>query len=268
MKRDIVILRSAGDIGTAIAHRLHNCGFRLLLLEVEHPLVVRRKASFAPAVLEGETEVEGVRAVRVNSGADLDSVWESGSIPVLCDKGCNILNEISPIAVIDATLAKKYTGTNKSMAPITIAAGPGFEAGVHVDAVIETKRGHNLGRVIYKGGAEANTGIPGEIMGYSSERLLKAPVSGTIRNLLDIGSKVRQGELIATVSGEPVKAQIDGVVRGLIADGSKVEAGLKIGDVDPRGIVEYCYTISDKSRAVAGGVLEALLHLMGQKGLR
>jgi len=264
MNRNIVIVRGAGDIGTAIAHRLHNCGFRLLLLEVEQPLVVRRKAAFASAVLESEAEVEGVRAVRVNSRVDMDRVWDTGSIPVLCDRECRILDEISPTAVIDATLAKRYTGTNKSMAPITIAAGPGFEAGVQVDAVIETKRGHNLGRIIYKGFAEADTGIPGEIMGYGSERLLKAPVNGIITNLLDIGSRVKKGELIATVSGEPVKAQIDGVVRGLIADRSSVVAGQKIGDVDPRSIVEYCHTISDKSRAVAGGVLEALLHLMNK----
>lgn len=265
MRKDIVIVRSGGDIGTAVAHKLHNCGFRLLVLEIEQPLVVRRTVSFAAAVTEGAAEVEGVKAVKADGIAGIEKAWGQGFIPVLCDKDCSILNQIKPLAVIDATMAKRYIGTNMSMAPITIATGPGFEAGVHVDAVIETKRGHDLGRVIYKGFAETNTGVPGVIMGYSSERLLRAPVSGTIANVLDIGSRVEPGDLIATVSGEPVRSQINGVVRGLIADGSKVEAGMKIGDVDPRGIVEYCYTISDKSRAVAGGVLEALLHLMVQR---
>jgi xanthine dehydrogenase accessory factor len=262
MRKDIVIVRSAGDIATAVAHRLHNCGFRLLLLEIEQPLVVRRKVSFAAAVMEGAAEIEGVKAVKAENMADIEKAWADGFIPVLCDKDCSILNELKPLAVIDATMAKRYTGTNMSMAPITIATGPGFEAGVHVDAVIETKRGHDLGRVIYSGFAEADTGVPGVIAGYSSERLLRAPISGIITNVLDIGSRVEPGDFIATVSGEPVKSQISGVVRGLIADGSRVEAGVKIGDVDPRGIVEYCYTISDKSRAVAGGVLEALMHLM------
>jgi len=158
-------------------------------------------------------------------------------------------------------LAKKNMGTYKAMAPITIGVGPGFEAGADVDAVIETNRGHNLGKVIYKGYAEADTGVPGKTMGYSLERLLRAPADGVIENIFEIGDMVKQGDIVAQVAGEPVSSLIDGVLRGLIADGTEVWKGLKIGDVDPRGTKEHCVTISDKSRSVAGGALEAILYL-------
>ena len=188
-------------------------------------------------------------------------IWDSANIPVLCDSGCKVLESIKPLAVVDAILSKRNTGTHREMAPITIGVGPGFEAGVDVDAVIETHRGHNLGKVIYKGTAETDTGIPGSIMGYSRERLLRAPANGAIRNVLDIGDMVKSGDVVAFVDGEPAKSLIDGVLRGLIADNTEVKKDMKIGDIDPRGIKEYCCTISDKSRAVAGGVLEAILTL-------
>ncbi len=258
---DIVVVRGAGDIATGIAHRLHKCGFRLLLTEIDNPLVVRRFAAFANAVIEGETQVEGVRAVKAHGIEDVYHLWEGSDIPVLCDRDCNLLNEISPLAVVDAVLAKRNIGTHRGMAPITIGVGPGFEAGTDVDAVVETKRGHYLGKAIYKGSAEADTGVPGVIMGYSHERLLRAPADGIIRNLMEIGDTVKQGEVVAQVGDVPLKANISGVVRGLIADGIQVKKDLKVGDVDPRGIKEYCFTISDKSRAVAGGVLEAILTL-------
>lgn len=258
---DIIIVRGAGDIATGIAHRLYKCGFRLILTEIEKPLVVRRLASFANAVLEGETEVEGIHAVKAGCIEDVYKIWCGADIPVLCDSGCKVLENIKPLAVVDAILAKRNTGTHRGMAPITIGVGPGFEAGVDVDAVIETHRGHNLGKVIHKGTACADTGIPGSILGYSQERLLRAPANGAIRNVLDIGDMVKSGDAVAFVDGEPVKSLIDGVLRGLIADNSEVKKDMKIGDIDPRGIKEYCYTISDKSRAVAGGVLEAILTL-------
>ena len=262
---DIIIIRGAGDIATGIAHRLYKCGFRLVLTEIERPLVVRRAASFANAVLEGETEVEGIRAVKADCIEDIYKIWYGTDIPVLCDSGCKILESIKPLAVVDAILAKKNIGTHRGMAPITIGVGPGFEADVDVDAVIETHRGHNLGKVIYKGTAEADTGVPGNIMGYSKERLLRASSNGIIRNVLEIGDIVRQGEVVAYIAGEPVKSLIDGVLRGLIADGTEVQKGLKVGDVDPRSIKKHCFTISDKSRSAAGGVLEAILTLRRMK---
>jgi len=262
---DIIIIRGAGDIASGIAYRLHKCGFQLILTEIERPLVVRRFAAFANAVLKGETELEGVRAVKAECIEDIYEMWRSNDIPVLCDSGCKVLLRIKPLAVVDAILAKKNMGTHRDMAPITIGIGPGFEAGSDVDAVIETQRGHNLGKVIYKGTACADTGIPGNIMGYSQERLLRAPESGVIRNVLEIGDVIKQGEVAAFVADVPVKSLIDGVIRGLIADNTEVQKGLKIGDVDPRGIKENCFTISDKSRSVAGGVLEAILTLRKEK---
>lgn len=262
---DIIIIRGAGDIATGIAHRLYKCGFRLLLTEIEKPLVIRRLASFANAVLEGEAEVEGVRAVKAECIEDIYEAWSKESIPVLCDSECNIIRQIKPLAVVDAMLAKRNMGTHRGMASITIGVGPGFEAGVDVDAVVETCRGHYLGKVIYKGTACADTGIPGDIMGYSVQRLFRAPASGVIRNIREIGDMVKQGEAVAFVDNTPVRPNIDGVLRGLIANGTKVMEGWKIGDVDPRGIREYCHTISDKSRSVAGGVLEAILALKYEK---
>lgn len=258
---DIVIVRGAGDIATGIAHRLHKCGFRLIMTEIEKPLVVRRYASFANAMLEGYAQIEDIRAVKASCVDDINEIWCDSDIPVLCDSECKILEDIKPLVVVDSIMAKKNIGTHIGMAPITIGIGPGFEASKDVDAVIETCRGHNLGKVIYEGTASADTGIPGSIMGYSQERLLRAPADGIIRNVLEIGDMVKQGELIGYIAGEKVEALIDGVLRGLIADGTEVQKGLKVGDVDPRGIKEYCFSISDKSRSVAGGVLEAILTL-------
>ncbi len=258
---DIIIVRGAGDLATGIAHRLYRCGFTLVLTEIERPLVVRRHVAFASAVLQGSCQVEGVTATKAAGAEDISKIWASGSIPVLCDSRCSILKEIKPLAVVDAILAKRNTGTCRGMAPITIGVGPGFTAGTDVDAVVETMRGHYLGKVIYSGSAEPDTGVPGNIGGYTWQRLLRAPDHGIISNAVEIGVLVKQGDLIANVSGKPVIAQLDGVVRGLIADGTEVSKEMKVGDIDPRGIREYCFTISDKSRAVGGGVLEAIMSL-------
>lgn len=262
---DIIVVRGAGDIASGIAYRLYKCGYRLIMTEIERPLVVRRSVAFANAIPEGKMEIEGVCAVKADEIEAVYRIWNDNNIPVLCDSKCRILDEIKPLAVIDAILAKRNTGTHMDMAKITIGVGPGFEAGADVDAVVETKRGHDLGKVIYKGFAEPDTGIPGSIMGYSQERLLRAPVSGTVKTVHEIGELVKRGEIVAFVGSEPVQAQLDGALRGLIAEGTEVPRGLKIGDVDPRGIKEYCFTISDKSRAVAGGVLEAILVLSRTK---
>ena len=263
MQHSVVILRGGGDVGTGVACRLWRCGFTVVITEIEQPLVIRRKVAFAQAVYEGQTTVEGITAIRVREAKEIRAVVSEGRIPVIIDPACRLAREISAGVVIDATLAKRSTGMSRDMAPLTIALGPGCEAGKDVHAVIETNRGHNLGRVILKGCAEPNTGVPETVLGYGEERVLRAPGDGTVRNLLAIGDTVKEGATVSYVGDAEVKAVLNGVVRGLILDGMTVTKGLKIGDIDPRGKKEYCYTISDKARAVGGGVLEAILSLGG-----
>jgi xanthine dehydrogenase accessory factor len=253
----VVVIRGAGDLASGVAHRLHRSGLRVLLLEVAQPLVVRRTVSFAQAVLDGEATVEGVRARKV---ADLDEIraaWQQGVVPVLVDPGAAILAELKPDVVVDATLAKRDTGMRRDMAPLTIALGPGFEAGSQVHVVIESNRGHDMGRLIFAGSAEPDTGTPGLVKGYGVERVLRSPCAGAVRHVVDIGAQVNRGDIICHVADQPVRAQFDGVVRGLIMNGRQVPAGLKIGDVDPRRETD-CFTISDKARALGGSVLEAV----------
>lgn len=203
--------------------------------------------------------VEGVTAIKVGEVGEIDPVVGKGQVPVIVDPSCRIVREMSPGVVVDATLAKCARGMNRDMAPLTIGLGPGWEAGRDVHAVVETNRGHNLGRVIWEGTAEPNTGIPEAVLGYGRERVLRAPVDGTVRHVVDIGDAVKQGATVCYVQDAAVKAALSGVVRGLIAEGLTVRKGVKIGDIDPRGRKEYCSTISDKARAVGGGVLEAIL---------
>ncbi len=260
MEKEIVVMRGGGDLGSGVAHRLHRSGFRVLILEVAQPLVVRRTVSFAQAVIDGRTIVEDVTAVRVASVQDVFQTWEDGNIPVIVDPEMRTLTEINADVLIDATLAKRDTGMRPDLAPLTVALGPGFEAGRHADIVIETNRGHDLGRLIYKGEAEPDTGTPAPVKGHGSERVLRAPCNGVMHHVLDIGALVSAGDLICCVDEEPVNACFDGIIRGLIMNGREVEQGMKIGDVDPRPIHEHCFTISDKARALGGSVLEAILH--------
>ena len=264
--RQTVVIRGGGDLGSGVARTLHRSGFRVLILEVANPLVVRRTVSFAQAIIDGEAAVEGIRAVRVDAQDDMFKQWRQGNIPVMVDPGGDMLKEIKPDAVVDATLAKRNTGMHRGMAPITIALGPGFKAGEDVDVVVETNRGHNLGRLIFEGYAEPDTGVPAPVKGYGRERVLRAPCGGAVTHILDIGAPVKAGDVICTVAGQPVKAPFDGMIRGLIMNGREVVAGLKIGDVDPRPIQELCYTISDKARALGGAVLEAILYLQYRNG--
>jgi len=259
IKESIIVIRGGGDLATGVAHRLHRSGFKVLVLEVPQPLVVRRTVSFAQAVIDGETLVEEVKAVKANNKDEIKAAWEQGAVPVYIDPAGQIIKELSPFAVVDATLAKRDTGMRMAMAPLTIALGPGFEAGNQVHVVIETMRGHNLGRLIFKGGALPDTGIPDPVQGHGAERVLRAPCNGSIQHVVDIGAQVKKGGVICRVSGQPVIAAFDGVVRGLIMNGREVPQGLKIGDVDPRPVREYCFTISDKARALGGSVLEAIL---------
>lgn len=263
--KDIVVIRGGGDIATGIVHRLHRSGFQVLILEVEKPTMVRRTVSFARAIFDGQAVVEDVKAEKAYDVDDVYEIWKKGNIPVLIDSQCKILNVIKADVMVDAILAKRNLGTYRDMGSITIGVGPGFYVGKDVDVVIETRRGHDLGRLIFEGHAKLNTGIPGEILGYGKERVLKSPCDGIISNILDIGDLVKKGETIAYVNKEPVTAEIGGVLRGLIMDHSKVKKGGKIGDIDPRAEREHCFTISDKARSIGGGVLEAILYMKKNK---
>ena len=254
-----IIIRGAGDVASSVAHRLSRCHFRVLMTEIPQPQAVRRGVSFCEAVYEGEKEVEGVVAKLISSPAEIYETWQQGKLPLLVDTETAIKGVLKPDVFIDATMAKRNSGTSITDAQLVIGLGAGFEAGVDVHIVIETKRGHNLGRVIHHGKAEANTGVPGEIGGFSVERVLRSPVAGIFTGKKQIGDSVKAGEVVAFVDEVPVKALIGGVIRGLLRDGTEAHQGMKAGDIDPRGVKDYCYTISDKTRAIAGGVLEAVL---------
>lgn len=258
---DIIVIRGGGDIATGVAHRLFQCGYQVVILEADQPTVIRRQVSFAQAVRDSSCSVEGVIAERAENLQDVQHILRGKKIPVLVDPQGQSIHDLKPKAVIDAIIAKKNLGSSTDMAPIVIGLGPGFEAGKDVHAVIETNRGHQLGKVILKGFAEKNTNIPGTIGGYAAERLLRAPKAGTINLIKDIGDPVKTGEVVAKIGNQKVIANIPGIIRGLIANHSKVKKDLKIGDIDPRSEVEFCYSISDKARAIAGGVLEALMFL-------
>lgn len=269
IKDKLLIVRGAGDIATGVIHRLAKSGFQVLALESEHPSAIRRKVAFSEAVYEGSTQVEGMTAVLIGKNTisekeyweiiwgEAEDVWKDGKIPVLVDPKGSSITKFHPDIVIDAILAKKNLGTNRDMAPLTIALGPGFEAGKDVDAVIETMRGHNLGRIIYQGCAMPNTGIPGVIAGYGKERVIRSEAEGKLRALADIGDLVSQGQVIATVEDTQITASLTGILRGIIRDGYPVTRGFKVADIDPRQ-TEYanCFTISDKARCIAGSVLE------------
>lgn len=262
MFKDIVVVRGGGDIASGTIEKLHNCGFRVLVLEAPAPTAIRRKVCFGEAVYEKEVVVEGITAKLIDSLEEAERIWEERVIPVLIDPKAQSIDKVKPDIVVDAILAKVNLGTHINMAATTIALGPGFEAGKDVHAVIETMRGHNLGRIIYMGRAMENTGVPGEIKGFSKERVIYSPEKGYIENIRDIGDIVSEGDILAKVGEMEVAATIDGVLRGIIRDGAKVKEGLKIADIDPRlSEQQNCFTISDKARSIGGAVLEAIFHL-------
>jgi len=254
-----VLIRGAGELASGIAYRLSQCHFRVLMTEIPQPRAVRREVAFCEAVYEGEKEVEGVVARLVSPPEEIYETWQAGKLPLLVDPEAKIKDILKPDVLVDAIVAKKNLGTRITDALLVIGLGIGFEAGKDVHVVIETNRGHNLGRVIHHGEAEANTGVPGEITGFSEERVFRAPRVGRFSTGKQIGDYVEAGEVVAFVDGVPIKVLISGVIRGLLKDGTEVYKGMKAGDVDPRGVRDYCYTISDKARAIAGGVLEAIL---------
>jgi len=261
----IVGLKGAGEMASGVAWRLFQAHIRqIFMMELSRPLAVRREVSFCEALLHERKVVEGVEAVKVAGPAGIPLAWEREQIPVVADPKWSAIPEMSPDVVVDAILAKRNLGTTIKDAPLVIGLGPGFTAGVDTHMVIETKRGHNLGRVILSGQAEPDTGVPGEIKGYSSQRVLRAPSHGIFKPRLNIGDQVEPGEIVGDVSGIEVTADIGGVIRGLIAPGFEVAEGLKIGDIDPRGEAGYCSTLSEKARAIGGAALEAILRVYNE----
>lgn len=258
-----VLIRGAGDIATGIALRLYRSHMQVVMTDLPAPTAIRRTVCFSQAIVLGRTEVEGVAAVLAADAAEAESLLAQEVIPVLADPECRRRQTLRPDAEVDAILAKRNLGTAITDAPVVIGIGPGFTAGVDCHAVVETMRGHTLGRVIYRGSALPNTNIPGLIGGYAGERVLRAPADGIFCQKLEIGAVVRAGDIAGEVDGELMKCTIDGVLRGILADGTPVFKGMKSGDVDPRCKPEYCTTASDKALAVGGGVLEAVLNLSG-----
>ena len=262
---NIIVIRGAGDIATALIHRLNRCGFKVVALEIEKPLAIRRNVSFCEAVYEREVEIDNVKCKLCECIDEIYDTLEDGKVALVIDELGEYISRLKPKVVIDAILAKKNIGTNKEMAELTIALGPGFCAGEDVDIVIETMRGHNLGKIITKGYALKNTGIPGSINGVSKDRVVYSTHSGVITNLVEIGDIVEKNQIIAYIEDEKgikyeVKASISGVLRGIIRNKSNIITKLKILDIDPRiEEIENCYTISDKARCIAGSVLEVIV---------
>lgn len=269
---DLIIVRGGGDIATGTIMKLYSCGFSVLILEIPNPSAIRRNVAFCEAVYQGTQTVENATCYLAEDAAQAADFLSGGKLTMLIDPEGSCLTDFHPLALVDGILAKKNLGTTRDTAPITVALGPGFTAGLDVDAVIETQRGHNLGRVIYQGAAAPNTGIPGKIAGFDKERVIHSPAAGILRNVASITDTVVKGQTIAVIETEegsiPVTATLDGLLRGLIRDGYPVTKGFKIADIDPRAN-EYnnCFTISDKARCIAGGALEAILHLKKERNL-
>lgn len=262
----LVLIKGAGDLASGVAFRLFRCGFPVIMTELARPLAVRRAVSFAEAVYAGTTAVEGVTAVRAMSLGEVTDALRARRIPVLVEPATTLWATLACGVIVDGIMAKVNTGTTRTDAPLVIALGPGFEAGRDCHAVIETHRGHTLGRVLWQGCALPDTGTPGPVEGYTVSRVLRAPTDGYVTPRIAIGQVATTGVTLAVITpqphgrdGTPVVAPFRGVLRGLVHPTLPVSSGLKIGDLDPRGEPEHCFTISEKSLAVAGGVLEAVL---------
>lgn len=260
----LVVIRGGGDLATGIVYRLHQAGFPLIVLELARPFVVRRQVAVATAVLQNNITIETLHAQLVPTPEEALQLAHSDTIPVLIAP--QLPRYQLPITVlVDARMAKRNLDTSCDQAPLVIALGPGFTAGVDCHAIIETMRGHTLGRVIWQGTALANTGTPGIVAGKGAERVLRAPAAGAVHWQVAIGDMVQQGDVLGDVAEERIVAPFAGVLRGLIATGTAVPAGLKIGDLDARADVSACFTISDKALAIGGGVLEAILTYLNRQ---
>ena len=259
----LVVIKGAGDLASGIAVRLRRARFQVVMTELSMPTTIRRTVSFSQVLTEGTgaATVEGMEAFLAPSVDGAGAILAEGRIAVLVDPDAACVAELCPDVVVDAILAKENLGTQITDAPVVVAVGPGFTAGTDCHAVIETCRGHDLGRVILYGGAAQNTGVPGEVGGQTGKRVLRAPCAGVFRQALEIGARVTTGDVIGRVGDVPLVSELDGILRGVLADGMPVVSGMKCGDVDPRAVSWHCQTISDKARAVGGGVLEAILQL-------
>jgi len=266
METPLVALKGAGDLATGVIHRLTRAGFRVMASELAQPTVLRRTVAFAEAVTQGRITVEGITACHVSTRDEVIQAFEHGEIPIVIDPDGTFIKSMHPTVLVEATLSKRNSGITIHDAPIVIALGPGYEAGKDAHAVIETNRGHNLGRVYMRGCAQTDTGVPGMVGGYAAERLLRAPCAGLLYGLRQIGDSVQAGETVALVkegeTSSPIIAAIPGILRGLVRDELPVHSGMKVGDIDPRAAREHCFTISDKSRAIGGGVLEAVMYFL------
>ncbi|MGQ9490204.1 MAG: selenium-dependent molybdenum cofactor biosynthesis protein YqeB [Anaerolineae bacterium] len=262
-----IVIKGAGDLATGVAFRLWRAGFPVVMTELAQPLAIRLGAVFAQAVYAGKVNLEGIEARRVDNPAQVEAALEAEVIPLLVDATPETIAALRPEVIVDGIMAKRNTGTRITDAPLVIALGPGFVAGRDVHAVIETSRGHYLGRVLWEGATQANTGVPGEIGGQSHKRVVYPPCAGIFRAALAIGDLVNEGDMLGSVDDTPVLARTSGVVRGLLHDGLPVTPAIKVADVDPRGVVAHCFSVSDKSLAIGGGVLEAIMtHLTGTMG--
>ena len=256
----LILVKGAGDLATGTAVRLYRAGFQVVMTDIAQPTAVRRTVAFSQCIYDGQSTVEGITARKAENRDQVRDILAAGEIPVLVDPQAAILAQLPFMVVVDAILAKKNLGTTISDAPIVLALGPGFTAGTDCHGVIETKRGHDLGRLILEGSAIPNTGVPGDVGGYTKERIIRAPADGPFEPVAQIGQQVNLGDVVAKVNGIPVTAQLTGIVRGMLPAGIPVTAGMKSGDIDPRCEVRHCFTVSDKARAIGGGVLEGILY--------
>lgn len=263
-----VLIKGAGDLASGIGLRLYRCGFAVVMTDIAVPTTVRRTVAFSPAVYNGSSQVEGVRAVRCENITEIEAAIAGNNIPVGVDEDARICTEWHPDIVVDAILAKRNLGTRITDAAIVIGVGPGFTAGEDCHCVVETKRGHYLGRCIWEGSAIANTGVPGIIGGYGLERLIKATDDGIFKGTVSIGDTVAAGDLIGYAGNTPIYASIGGIVRGILQDGVAVTKGMKSGDIDPRCEAAHCFTVSDKASAIGGGVLEGILSLIKSRNIK
>lgn len=263
----LIAIRGAGDLATGVALRLARCGFRIILSELPQPLCIRRTVAFATAVYEGSTTVEEICARRIETINAAEAIWQAGELPLIIDPDLRQVLTLKPDVLVDARIMKSYRNdTDQSMANCVIGLGPGFIAGENAHLIVETNRGHNLGRVIRTGSAEPNTGVPGLIRGEGAARVVKAPCDGVFAPVVTIGQSVQRGELLARIVADgsgttlaDLPSPLEGIVRGVLTPGLPVREGLKIMDVDPRGNPAHCFTVSDKALSIAGGVLEAIL---------
>ncbi len=264
----VAVVRGGGDVATGVVQKLWRAGFCVAVLESASPTAIRRTVALSTAVEKGAYAVEDLHGVLVQSAADCKEAWQRGDIPVLVDETCEKSAVLRPLAVVDAIIAKCNIGMHTGLAPVTVALGPGFTAPRDADAVVETMRGHTLGRVITSGVAMPNTGVPGLLGGKTGERVVHAPAAGEVRHVAHLGDRVKVGDVLFTVGGEQALSPLEGTLRGLICEGITVKKGMKAADVDPRPEAEVdIYTISDKARAVGGAALEAVLLVARKKGL-